>query len=151
MYDASGNLLDSSSDPAPFTGTWGTDAGPVSIGGETNASGESPAAFHFHGNLDELRVYGKALSETALAGMAKRTHACTVVAPVPNHYELSMPTNSVACLSTTVTVTACTDASSPCTNPFTAVSGTTATLATSGGTLGSTTVSFDATGMARLR
>lgn len=148
VYDAAGNLLDSSSDAAPFTGTWGADAGPVSIGGETNASGESPAAFHFRGNLDELRVYGQALSEPALANIAKRTHACTVVAPVPNHYELSMQTNSIACLPTAVTVTACTDASSPCTNPFAAASGTTATLATSGGTLGSTTVTFDATGVA---
>ncbi len=147
VFDATGALLGSDSDPAPFTGTWGTDAGPVSIGGETNASGESPAGFHFHGNLDEVRVYGKALSQAALAGIATRTHACTVVAPVPNHYELSMPTNSLACLPTKVTVTACTDASSPCTNPFTAASGTTATLTTNGGTLASGTVTFDASGV----
>ena len=148
VFDAAGTLLGSNSDAAPFTGTWGTDAGPVSIGGETNASGESPAGFHFRGNLDEVRVYGAALSQAALAGIAQRTHACTVVAPVPDHYELSMATNSLACLPTTVTVTACTDATSPCTNPFAAASGTTAVLASSGGTLAATPVTFGATGVA---
>ncbi len=66
----------------------------------------------------------------------------------PDHYELSLPTASVACLASAATVTACTDGVSPCTNKYTAASGTTATLATSAGTLGLTTVTFDATGVA---
>jgi MSHA biogenesis protein MshQ len=66
----------------------------------------------------------------------------------PNHYELSLPTSSVTCVPATVTVTACNDASSPCTNPSTLLNGTTAVLATSGGSLGATTVTFDATGVA---
>ena len=65
----------------------------------------------------------------------------------PDHYELSLPTASISCLATTATVTACADTNSPCTK-YTAASGTTATLATNGGTLGSTTVTFDATGVA---
>lgn len=65
-----------------------------------------------------------------------------------DHYELSLPTASISCLPTTLTVTACADASSPCTNPATTVSGQTATLGTSAGTLGTTTVAFNSSGLA---
>ena len=133
--------------PAPVT-DWGVDTGMASIGAETNSSSEPPATNHFKGNLDEVRVFPKVLNQAALATLATQTHACSVVAPVPDHYELSLPTNSIACLPSTVTVTACTDATSPCTNPLADVSGTTAILATSGGTLGTTPVSFGATGVA---
>lgn len=66
----------------------------------------------------------------------------------PDHYELSLPTASIACLPTIATVTACADSVSPCTSKYTAVSGATATLAASAGTLAATTVTFDAAGMA---
>jgi hypothetical protein len=72
----------------------------------------------------------------------------TIGAVGPDHYELSLPTASVACVASTVTVTACADSVSPCTNKYLAASGTTATLATGAGALGSTTVTFDATGVA---
>ena len=65
-----------------------------------------------------------------------------------DHYELSLPTASLACLPSTVTVTACNDTSSPCTNKSTTFSGYTATLATSAGTLGATSVTFNASGVA---
>ena len=150
VFNAAGALLNTTTEAAWTGGAWGTDAGPVSIGGEVNGppQTELPASFHFRGNLDEVRVYQKALSQSAIAAIAAQTHTCALVIPVPNHYELSLPTNSVACLPTTVTVTACTDATSPCTNPFAAASGTTAILATSGGTLGVTPVTFGATGVA---
>ena len=148
VYSAAGALLDATTEAAWTGGAWGTDSGPVSIGAETNASAEAPATFHFKGNLDEVRIYQKALSQAAVAAIAAQTHACAAVVAVPNHYELSLPTNSVACLPTTVTVTACTDASSPCTNPFAAASGKTAVLATNVGALGLTTVTFGATGVA---
>lgn len=70
----------------------------------------------------------------------------TVVAV--DHYELSQPSSGVACLPSTVTVTACADSSSPCTNPSTSVNGQTATLATSAGSLGATSVTFNASGVA---
>lgn len=66
----------------------------------------------------------------------------------PDHYELSLPSSSIACLPSTVTVTACSNATSPCTNPSTSLSGATATLSTSGATLGATTVTFDSKGLA---
>ena len=66
----------------------------------------------------------------------------------PDHYELSLPATGISCLPTTVTVTACADGSSPCTNPYRDASGHTATLATSAGTLGATTLGFNALGIA---
>jgi len=66
----------------------------------------------------------------------------------PDHYELSLPTASLSCLPTTVTVTACATGTTPCSSAYTAASGGTATLATSGATLGATTITFDASGVA---
>ncbi|MBA4175086.1 MAG: hypothetical protein C0505_00765 [Leptothrix sp. (in: Bacteria)] len=67
-----------------------------------------------------------------------------------DHYELSLPSRSLACQASTVTLIACTDASSPCTSPANFVAGQTATLAAGGGaTLGATSVAFDAAGVAR--
>ncbi len=66
----------------------------------------------------------------------------------PDHYELALPSASLSCLPATVTVTACSDASSPCTNAATTLSGATAALATSGGTLAASTVIFNASGVA---
>jgi MSHA biogenesis protein MshQ len=72
---------------------------------------------------------------------------CTPTISV-HHYQLALPTASLACVPSTVTVTACADSSSPCTNAATTVSGQTASLATSAGTLGATSVSFNASGVA---
>ena len=66
----------------------------------------------------------------------------------PDHYELSLPTSSISCLPSTVTVTACSNATSPCTNPSTSLSGATASLSTTGATLGATTVTFNSKGVA---
>ena len=143
VYSAGGSLLTSVSDN--FTG-WGIDDGDASIGAETAASAESPTAFHFRGNLDEVRVYGKVLTQPALATLAIQTRACATAGP--HHYELSLPTASINCVTSAVTLTACADAGSPCTNKYTAANGTVATLSATGGTLGATSVTFDATGVA---
>jgi hypothetical protein len=65
-----------------------------------------------------------------------------------DHYETSLPSASLACLASTVTITACADTSSPCTSASTTVSGSTATLAASAGSLAATSVSFNASGVA---
>ncbi|KPF48222.1 hypothetical protein D621_16280 [beta proteobacterium AAP51] len=65
-----------------------------------------------------------------------------------NHYQVQLPSTSISCAASTVTVTACADASSPCTSPATTVNGQTATLATSAGTLSSTSLVFNSTGVA---
>ena len=64
-----------------------------------------------------------------------------------DHYELSLPTTSLSCLPTTVTVTACASTTSPCTSPFTTAVGKTANLSTSSATLAATTLTFDASGV----
>ena len=66
----------------------------------------------------------------------------------PDHYELSLSTASLSCLPSTLTVTACTNASSPCTSAYLSASGATAQLATAGATLGASLVSFNAAGVA---
>ena len=124
----------------------GSDSGRASIGNESAASGEYTASYGFAGDIDEVRVYPAALSALQLASVQQDTRACAAAGP--DHYELSLATSSLACLPTTVTVTACANNSSPCTSPATTVSGATATLATSGATLGATTVSFNASGVA---
>lgn len=75
--------------------------------------------------------------------------ALTPAASTPvNHYQLSLPTSSLACLPTTVSVTACANVSNPCTSTSRSASGTVATLATSAGALGATTVTFNSSGVA---
>lgn len=69
------------------------------------------------------------------------TDTNTVGSTALDHYELWLATSSLACEPTTVTVKACGDATSPCTNIYSGVSGT-ATLSTSAGTLGSTIPTF---------
>lgn len=78
---------------------------------------------------------------------AVQAQVASLACPV-DHYELSLASSSITCLPTTVRITACADASSPCTSAFSAVNGTIATLSTSAGSLTQTSVTFDATGVA---
>lgn len=95
-----------------------------------------------NGIIDEARIYSGVLTAAQIAVDMNASHSCL------DHYELSLPTNSITCLASTVTVTACADSSSPCTNKSGSVSGRTAALDTNAGTLAATTVVFDATGVA---
>lgn len=60
-----------------YTGTWGTDAGAASIGGENNASGESGSSFKFSGNLDEVSVIREALTAAKLSLVMNQTRPCS--------------------------------------------------------------------------
>jgi MSHA biogenesis protein MshQ len=106
------------------------------------------SSYRFAGRIDQLRVFKGALSDSEVAALVAETRSCSA-STGPDHYELSLPTSSLSCSASTVTVTACADASSPCTNPATNLAGRTATLTTSGATLAATTVTFDANGVAR--
>ncbi|WP_421865272.1 DUF6701 domain-containing protein [Motiliproteus sp.] len=72
VYSADGTLLNTTN--GSYSGTWGTDSGPASIGGETN-SGES--GNRFFGNLDEVRYYEEALSSAQIAAIRAETHSCS--------------------------------------------------------------------------
>ncbi len=117
---------------------------------------ETPYSSGLSGALDELKIFGPVLSATQVASIyanesaGKNWDGSARVCPAsgPDHYELSLPSISISCLPTTVTVTACADNSSPCTNPVTTIAGKTAVLATSAGTLAATTVTFNAAGVA---
>ncbi len=127
------------------TGTLDPRLGTLFVGDNrsTNTSGATPNSAN--GLLDELRIYNYEATAADFASDMVATHTC---APPLDHYELSLPSSSVSCQASTVTVTACANSSSPCTLPSASMSGQTVTLATSGATLGSTTLSFDSTGLA---
>lgn len=81
-----------------YTGTWGTDAGDASMGGENNASTESGSNFKFSGNLDEVSVFSGALGAVSLSQVMNQTRPCSgvpVVAPSGfNAFESGTPTGS---------------------------------------------------------
>lgn len=60
-----------------YTGTWGTDSGAASIGGENNASSESGSSFRFGGSLDEVSVFSGALSAAKLGVIMSQTRPCS--------------------------------------------------------------------------
>jgi MSHA biogenesis protein MshQ len=146
VFGADGTLL-ASPGIGYSTASFGSDTGPASVGGETNASGERTPAFGFAGHIDELRVYPAALDREQIDLVRGLVTVCGSSSG-PDHYELSMPDSGISCLPMTVTVTACADASSPCTNPYRGAGGHTATLSTSTGTLGARTLGFNALGIA---
>jgi MSHA biogenesis protein MshQ len=86
VYDTAGTQLAAVS---IASSGWGIDNGRASIGGETLASSE--AAFHFVGNLDEIRFYSGALTAGEVAVLATRTHACPVPAALLAAYRFEDP------------------------------------------------------------
>ena len=107
VFSAAGALLNTTTEAAWTAGAWGTDAGPVSIGGEVNGppQTEPPASFHFHGNLDEVRVYQQALSQAAVAAIATQTHACAITSSV-DHFAINTGAATAStCTPKNVTIT----------------------------------------------
>jgi MSHA biogenesis protein MshQ len=114
-----------------------------SIGRIENSYISSAAPF----DLDEVKVFSAVLSDAQVSAIYANENAgknwdgsarvCQISGP--HHYELSLPSNSISCLPTTVTVTACADSSNPCTNVSTSTTGT-ANLTTTGGTISAATL-----------
>jgi len=83
-----------------YTGTWGTDVGAASIGGENNASTENGSRFRFSGNLDEVGVYKGAMNAAQLSQVMSQKRPCsivTVIAPAGfNAFETGTPAGSAS-------------------------------------------------------
>ncbi len=106
VYNQAGTLVNVTSDAANFTGTWGTDAGIASIGGETKASSETTPGFHFRGNLDWVRVYRNALPQAQLTQLAQEKHVC-IAAPSIDHFGISIGSSAAStCSPKSITITA---------------------------------------------
>lgn len=131
-----------------WTSTGALDAGLGSLfigDNRSSNTGSSATPNSANGRIDEVRIYNYELTTADIAADMAATHTCPTAV---DHYELWLPTASLACQASTVTVTACADSSSPCSNPASSVGGQSATLAASAGTLAATSVSFNASGVA---
>ncbi|MBX3650441.1 MAG: hypothetical protein KF771_03570 [Burkholderiales bacterium] len=139
-YNTAGTLVTTYTQT--FTWTAGTDAGPPSIGGETNAAGENTNAFGFSGSIDEVRVYQQALSEGRLNLIRQETRPCNFL----NHIRIEHDGVGLTCAPETVTVKACTDAL--CTSTYT---GSVTTTLSPAGWVGGNTITFTGTTNVDLR
>lgn len=134
VYNTSGILQAKTS--GAYSGTWTDGTGTAAIGGESSASSEGQqTSWHFLGNIDEVNIYSGALAQTSIEALLPTVRTC----PAPDHYELVMSANNLACLGADVTVRACADSVSPCTNIDYTVNGN-VTLATNAGSLTATTL-----------
>ncbi len=145
VYSASGVLQAKAS--GAYSGTWTDGTGTAAIGGETSASGEgTQTSWHFLGNIDEVNIYSGALSQTSIESLLTTVRTC----PAPDHYELDVAATSITCQGANVTVRACADSVSPCTNIDYTINSN-VTLAASAGALNTTTLALaSGTGTAKL-
>lgn len=125
------------------TGAWPT--GSLANGdlffGDTRSTSVQPyngVSNSANGELDEIYVYPGVLTSAQIGQLYSASHTCSAL----HHYELALSSTSINCLPTTVTVTACADASAPCTNRYVGVSGSSATVSVPANTatLGATAV-----------
>jgi len=135
VYNQSASLLAKAT--GAYSGNWVDGTGTVAIGGETAASSEGQqTSWHFLGNIDEVNIYSGALSQTNIESLLPTVRTC----PAPDHYELEVASNGIACVGTDVRVRACADSTVPC-NQDNSVN-TNVTLGTNAGTLNATTLTL---------
>lgn len=137
VYNQSRTLLAKTT--ATYTGTWQDGTGLATIGGESSASGEgTQTSWHFLGNIDEVKIYSGAVTQTTLETLMQTVRTCAG----PDHYELQLSTNSIACEGAAVTVRACANSMVPCTKDLSV--NTNVSLSTTNGSLSATTLALSA-------
>ncbi|VAW91659.1 MSHA biogenesis protein MshQ [hydrothermal vent metagenome] len=89
----------------PYTGTWGSDTGTASLGGENNSAGsEAVPRWRFQGSIDEVRVYARALSSGDITAVMNETRAC---ASTFDHLLIEHDGSALTCEPESITVRAC--------------------------------------------
>jgi Concanavalin A-like lectin/glucanases superfamily len=137
VYNQSRTLLAKTT--ATYAGTWQDGTGLATIGGESSASGEgTQTSWHFLGNIDEVKIYSGAVSQTTLETLMQTVRTCAG----PDHYELQLSANSIACEGAAVTVRACANSMVPCTKDLSV--NNSVNLSTTNGNLSATTLTLSA-------
>lgn len=122
-----------------YSGTWSDGTGIAAIGGETSASSEGQqSSWHFLGNIDEVNIYSGALAQSAIETLMRTVRTC----PGPDHYELEIAAESIACEGATVRVRACANSAVPCNKDLSINSNV--QLQTNAGALNATTLTLAA-------
>lgn len=122
-----------------YTGTWSDGSGLAAIGGETSASAEGrTSSFHFLGNIDEVNIYSGALPQANIENLMRTARVCSG----PDHYEIEVAAESIACEGAKVTVRVCADSAVPCNRDFSV--NTNVSLSATAGTLNASTLTLSA-------
>jgi len=91
------NGVDATGGPRAYTGTWGSDNGLASIGGETDGAGsEANANWRFNGLIDEVRVYNRALSTEEINGYYTNPDPLNRTCPACNTLPICTTTNTLS-------------------------------------------------------